>query len=68
MNCAKPSLSQMSRQLLTETESPNHWWASSCTTSAGVAPGQRGVGRPGLVLQREATGRLVTSPPVAEKG
>ena len=32
MNVAEPSLSQMSRQFLTETESPNHWCASSCTT------------------------------------
>ncbi len=54
MNWANPSLSQMSRQPSTETESPNHWWASSWATSPGFGRGGEGVRRPGLVLQREA--------------
>ena len=33
MKVATPSLSQMSRHPCTETESPNHWCASSCTSS-----------------------------------
>ena len=42
MNWANPSLSQMSRQLATETESPNHWCASSCASSPGVGPASAG--------------------------
>ena len=33
MNVAAPSLSQMSRHRRSATESPNHWWATSWTTS-----------------------------------
>ena len=33
MYVAKPSFSQMSFQRSTETESPNHWWATSWITS-----------------------------------
>ena len=54
MNVAAPSLSQMSRQPRSATESPNHWWASSCTTSQMCSAGQRRVGRARLVLEREA--------------
>lgn len=35
---AKPSLIQMSFQPLTDTLSPYHWWASSCTTTEVLAP------------------------------
>ena len=51
MNVAKPSLSQTSRQWWTDTESPNHWCASSCTISE-PADADR-VRRPGLGLQGE---------------
>ena len=33
MKVAGPSLSQTSCQFSTETESPNHWWASSWTSN-----------------------------------
>ena len=54
---AKPSLSQISLHSLTETLSPYHWWASSCTITQmpsrpAVEEGPA-VDRPGLVLQRE---------------
>ena len=47
-----PSLSQMSRQPLTETASPNHWCAARGRLPA-APPADVRVGRAGLVLQRE---------------
>ena len=58
----------MSRQPLTETESPNHWCASSCAISPTLGPPSAGyVGRVWF-SSANVTGRLVTRPPIAEKG
>ena len=66
MKLAKPSLSQMSRQPCTATESPNHWCASSCTTVFRPMPAEY----VGLVwFSREKPGwRLVVRPPVWPNG
>ncbi len=68
MNVAAPSLSQMSRQFSTETESPNHWCASSCTTVPVAWPEKAGyVGRVWFSSAKPGSSPVV-SPPVAEKG
>ena len=56
----------------TETESPNHWCASSCTTTYVLEPRRKKpaayVG-PGLVLQREAESSAArATPPSASNG
>ena len=66
MNVAKPSLSQMSCQWWTDTESPNHWCANSWTMSSRLTPSGY-VGR--VWVSRENPGlRAVTTPPVRENG
>src|SRR6478752_8656846 len=66
-NVAAPSLSQMSDQNWSDTESPNHWCASSCTTVSTSRLAGEYVGRVWFSSAKPGS-RLVTSPPTVENG
>src|SRR2546430_6010645 len=69
---AKPSLSQMLRQDATDTESPNHWWAFSCTMTYGFEPRRKNppsyTGRVWVSSANPRTLAGTTTPPRASNG
>src|SRR5215218_10072398 len=68
---AKPSFSQMSRHRLTETLSPNHWCACSCTiTDMFEPPAQNSREYTGRVCVSMAKPKLArgATPPTASNG